>query len=151
LNAEVARMAASLVDAGESFALVTIIDSRGSTPRHVGASMLVRADGSITGTVGGGPLEAAVIENALNVLSAGSIQLVHLDSGQLGMLCGGDSLALVEHVDAATPTTRELYHALLELLRSGGRVPGRLGRRGVRGARPPCGVASEPGQAGRDV
>ena len=49
---EIARITA----AGEEAALVTIVAASGSTPREVGAKMLVRADGSILGTVGGGSI-----------------------------------------------------------------------------------------------
>lgn len=43
----------------QPFALVEIAEGTGSMPRHQGATMLVRADGSIEGTVGGGLMEAA--------------------------------------------------------------------------------------------
>ena len=40
---------------GEALAAVTIVTNEGSTPRTAGSKMLVFADGSIAGTVGGGP------------------------------------------------------------------------------------------------
>ena len=43
-----------LLEQGEEAVLVTIIASSGSTPRGTGSRMLVRKDGSIEGTVGGG-------------------------------------------------------------------------------------------------
>ena len=43
-----------LLDKGEEAALATIIASSGSTPRGAGSRMLVRKDGTIRGTVGGG-------------------------------------------------------------------------------------------------
>ena len=42
--------------AGEAIVLCTVVRTRGSVPRHAGAKMLVRADGSIAGTVGGGEM-----------------------------------------------------------------------------------------------
>ncbi|GAH56770.1 unnamed protein product [marine sediment metagenome] len=53
---------------GEAAALVTIVSATGSTPREEGAKMLVKADGSILGTIGGGSLEAQVIEEAVKVI-----------------------------------------------------------------------------------
>uniref|UniRef100_UPI0035939C52 XdhC family protein n=1 Tax=Desulfococcus sp. TaxID=2025834 RepID=UPI0035939C52 len=46
-----------LLDAGEPFVLATIISRAGSTPRTAGARMIIRADGGIVGTIGGGPVE----------------------------------------------------------------------------------------------
>ena len=56
---------------GEPAALATVIETRGSTPREAGAKMLVYADGRTEGTVGGGHVEARVIEEALAALAEG--------------------------------------------------------------------------------
>ena len=53
---------------GEEAALVTVVSASGSTPREEGAKMLVRPDGSILGTIGGGSLEARAIEEAVRVI-----------------------------------------------------------------------------------
>ncbi len=47
---------------GEAGVLCTIIESHGSTPRHVGSKMLVYPDGRFIGTVGGGEVESRVIQ-----------------------------------------------------------------------------------------
>lgn len=60
--------AARLEEENKPFALAQIIESRGSTPRHSG-QMLVLADGSIVGTIGGGMVERLVIDQALEALS----------------------------------------------------------------------------------
>ncbi|MEG6552680.1 XdhC family protein, partial [Desulfocurvibacter africanus] len=49
---------------GESLAHVTILHQDGSTPRTAGARMLVFADGSIAGTIGGGQVEAMAMDMA---------------------------------------------------------------------------------------
>ncbi len=121
MNAELAQAAVSLLEAGKSFALATIVESEGSTPRHVGASMLVRTDGSIAGTIGGGPLEATAIQHALGALAAGKTLVMGYDSPQLGMMCGGGGIVLIEYTDSTRLKTRELYRNLLDLLRSGRR------------------------------
>jgi xanthine dehydrogenase accessory factor len=56
---------------GEGAAVATVLEAHGSTPREAGAKMLVYADGRTVGTVGGGPLEAQVIQEAQAALSAG--------------------------------------------------------------------------------
>ncbi len=124
MNPETASAGLSLLEAGESFAWATIIDSRGSAPRHAGASMLVRTDGSIAGTIGGGALEAAAIRHALTVLATGEpflmdYTLTSADSARLGMICGGSGLAFIDCVDPADAAAQDLFRAALDLLRNG--------------------------------
>jgi xanthine dehydrogenase accessory factor len=66
-------------DAGRSCALATIVATRGSTPRKVGARMLVDPEHGLVGTVGGGCGEAEVIEAAARVLRSGSPERVRVD------------------------------------------------------------------------
>jgi len=75
-------------------ALVTVINTIGSTPRKVGARMLVFPDGTMVGTVGGGCGEADARREALNVMAAekaGKYTLnLTLDiAEEEGMVCGG--------------------------------------------------------------
>lgn len=70
--------------------LCIIVSTKGSTPRKTGAKMLVFADGSIAGTIGGGALEKKVIEEALEVLKNGEARCVtHNLVNELDMCCGG--------------------------------------------------------------
>ncbi len=88
---------------GETVAVATIVQTRGSTPRRVGTKMLIRRDGAITGTVGGGALEAAIIEAAQEALAEGESRLVHHGlradrrEEDLG-ICGGDLDVFVDVV-----------------------------------------------------
>lgn len=52
----------------EAGVLCTIVRSQGSTPRHAGSKMLVKSDGSIIGSVGGGELENRTISAALKLI-----------------------------------------------------------------------------------
>ncbi len=64
---------------GKPFALATVINVRGSTPREVGAKMLVRDDGQV-GTIGGGCGEAEVYRKAQLLLEeAGQSRLTEVD------------------------------------------------------------------------
>lgn len=121
MNAEAAQAAVSLLERGESFAWVTILDSHGSSPRHAGAAMLVRPDGSPVGTIGGGPLEADFIRRALEAINTGRSSLERFDSAELGMTCGGSGLVLVEHVGSSRSGLHELFRSLAGLLESGDR------------------------------
>lgn len=96
LFAEIAERTAQ----GEKIALATVYATRGSTPRKVGAKMLVRADGSIAGTIGGGCGEAEVWQEAMNVLESGrpSVVTVDLTNDVEGedKICGGIMEVFVE-------------------------------------------------------
>jgi xanthine dehydrogenase accessory factor len=79
---------------GQTGALVTITAARGSTPREAGAKMLVRADGTIIGTIGGGSLEGEVLRQGLEALREEKPRTLHYDlsgteAGNIGMICGG--------------------------------------------------------------
>jgi xanthine dehydrogenase accessory factor len=100
IYAELALMSA----AGEEGALCTVISASGSTPREEGAKMLVKADGSIVGTVGGGAVEKAAIKEALEAIKRGRAKKMEYKlnaQGDLGMLCGGDTEIFIEPIAAA--------------------------------------------------
>ena len=82
IYAELARLSA----AGEDTALATVISAAGSTPREEGAKMLVRADGSIMGTVGGGAVEKATIKEALEVIKRGKAKKLEYKLNAAGEL-----------------------------------------------------------------
>src|SRR5512138_2220216 len=52
-------------------ALVTVAQAEGSTPREAGARMAVARDGTIAGSIGGGPLEWAAIDVARDLIASG--------------------------------------------------------------------------------
>jgi xanthine dehydrogenase accessory factor len=88
---------------GGEAALVTIVSASGSTPREEGAKMLVRPDGSIFGTIGGGSLEVQVIKEAIGVIKEGKPKRHHFTltakgAGELGMICGGDTEVFIEPI-----------------------------------------------------
>lgn len=88
--------------ASEPAALCTIMRTRGSTPRAAGTRMLVRMDGSIVGTIGGGELEQRVVEAALEALDDGrsrtlSYDMTDPERGDPGV-CGGQLEVFVDPV-----------------------------------------------------
>ena len=120
------RAALALFDAGDRFALVSTLETKGSSPRHSGAAMLVKPGGSIVGTVGGGALEGRAIRTALEALEARAsrimdFELTNADSAGLGMICGGEGRLLIECIDPAAGARPDAYVALRDLLESGGR------------------------------
>ena len=91
---------------GRRCALATIVSTKGSTPRKVGARMLVDPDRGLVGTVGGGCGEAEVIESAHRVMETGAAERVRVDltedfTSWSPAVCGGVMDVFVERVDAA--------------------------------------------------
>ncbi len=78
------------LDAGRGVAIAAVTGASGSTPRHLGARMLVAADGEQWGTVGGGRIEALVVAAAREVAAGAPPRVVrqHLVR-DLAMCCGG--------------------------------------------------------------
>jgi len=72
----------------ERVALVSITESNGSSPARLGQNMVVSKEG-ITGTCGGGLIEAAIIKNALKALDEGVSKTFSYDLQEVGMSCGG--------------------------------------------------------------
>ena len=94
------RQLAEAVDGGVAVASATVVDTSRSVPRRAGAKMLVFRDGSISGTVGGGEMEARVVSEAVAALADGrcrllSYRLVDPGRGDPGV-CGGDVQIFVE-------------------------------------------------------
>jgi xanthine dehydrogenase accessory factor len=87
---------------GKICALCTIVESHGSTPRHIGSKMIVYPDGKISGSVGGGEIEKRVIDVAKQCLDDKKPQLlqynlVNPEHGDPGV-CGGSVQVFVEPV-----------------------------------------------------
>ncbi len=80
------------------YALCILIRSEGTTPRSAGSKMLVFADGTIAGTVGGGMIERQSIEDALAQLETGGVALREYAnaSDELGPSCGGRASVYIE-------------------------------------------------------
>lgn len=82
-------------------ALVTVAATRGSVPRAAGAKMLVYLAGLTSGTIGGGKLEALVVEEALVCLREKKtlLKTFPLREGEhdsFGAICGGEVTILIE-------------------------------------------------------
>jgi xanthine dehydrogenase accessory factor len=112
----------SALRAGRPIAYTALVETRGSTPQKAGATMLVFQDGSQSGTLGGGCVEAEVKRRALALLADGqpqllSFQLDHDYGWDDGLICGGRMLMLVDPLPGGTDST--YYDRLEEVLSSG--------------------------------
>jgi xanthine dehydrogenase accessory factor len=96
------RRLAQLEREGTVFALVTVIQSQGSVPRHAGSKMLVFQDGSSEGSIGGGEMEGLAMQEALKAMETGEPKVLHYEfrdpeKGDPGV-CGGEVDVYVEPV-----------------------------------------------------
>jgi len=88
---------------GQKCALATIVQVRGSIPSFESAKLLVREDGSMIGTIGGGCVEAEVWNAARDVIATEKPRHMHFSLGQdaaydNGLICGGQLDVFVEPV-----------------------------------------------------
>src|SRR5271156_5015326 len=92
-----------VLEQGQDCVYCSVVETRGSTPQKAGAAMLVFADGSQRGTLGGGCVEAEVKQRALRVLADGGGQpevlTFCLDDNygwDDGLICGGRMTILAD-------------------------------------------------------
>jgi xanthine dehydrogenase accessory factor len=94
---EVLEAALKAMKDGRPAALVTVVETQGSAPREAGARMLVYADGSGVGTIGGGAVEYEAQNRAMAAIEAGTPQRFTPNLAQdLGMACGGSMDIFIE-------------------------------------------------------
>lgn len=95
---------AEAIEQGQRVALATLVHVAGATPRQVGTKMVVYADGRTAGTIGGGEMEARVIQEAVAAIQEGTSRLLHYalrdaEDGDPG-ICGGTADVFI---DVAAP------------------------------------------------
>ncbi|APH54181.1 CoxI protein [Granulibacter bethesdensis] len=119
----VIRTALEWMEGGADVALATVIHSWGSSPRPPGSLMAVADDGRIAGSVSGGCVEAAVMEEAMAALATGCLRVVEYGVTQeraweVGLACGGKVRILVEPVQR---NYMPLLHGIREACAPGGK------------------------------
>jgi xanthine/CO dehydrogenase XdhC/CoxF family maturation factor len=90
---------------GEQIAVATVVSAAGSTPRPVGAKLVVTKSGKMQGSVSGGCVEGDVFRTAMEVIESGRPQLVHYGISdemgwEVGLSCGGTIDVFVEPVNS---------------------------------------------------
>jgi xanthine/CO dehydrogenase XdhC/CoxF family maturation factor len=89
---------------GKRVALATVVRTWGSSPRPAGSQLAVREDGAFVGSVSGGCVEGAVVEEALGVIASGaprdlSFGVADETAWSVGLACGGKIRIYVERVE----------------------------------------------------
>src|SRR5262245_29071842 len=109
------------LQSGRPCVYCSVVETRGSTPQKAGAAMLVFPDGSQSGTLGGGCVEAEVKQRALGVLAAGGgkaeVLSFNLDDNygwDDGLICGGRMTILADPLAQPTKDYYERFHKRVE-------------------------------------
>lgn len=120
---QVTQEALRLLSLGEPFVLATVVRTRGSTPQTAGAQIIVRQDGTLCGTIGGGCVEGDVWQQARYMLQQGSGPLLreYVLNEEIvmrdGLVCGGTMYLFLEPM--RTASHRQLLEAVAHA-RTGG-------------------------------
>jgi xanthine dehydrogenase accessory factor len=108
------------LESGRSTALATVVATWGSSPRLIGSHLCIRDDGAMAGSVSGGCVEGAVVNEALEILKGAEAAV--FDYGvtdemawEVGLACGGEIRVLVRNLGDVAAT----YNAARVRLREG--------------------------------
>lgn len=109
---------------GRPFALARVVETWGSSPRRVGAAMIVGPGMEVAGSVSGGCIEGAVITEALAVLADGMPRKLHYGvsdetAWSVGLTCGGEVSVFVEkHLGQAVGDSQKVWERLRSRIES---------------------------------
>ena len=106
LNAHenILEAAAAWRRAGKGVAVATVVETWGSSPRPVGSQLAVDEAGAMLGSVSGGCIEGAVVQEALAAIADGKPRtldfgVTHEQAWAVGLACGGKVKVFVERME----------------------------------------------------
>lgn len=98
---DVLKNALEWKEAGKNVALATVIQTWGSAPRPMGSQLAIDETGNMVGSVSGGCVEGAVIQEAISLMEAGGNKVLEFgvsddEAWEVGLACGGKIRIYVE-------------------------------------------------------
>lgn len=112
-DAEVLRTAAGWLSAGRRVALATVVETWGSAPRAVGSHLAIESSGDFAGSVSGGCVEGAVVEEACAAIHSARTRELQFSvsdeqAWEVGLACGGKVRVFVEPLSSGDTLDRLL-------------------------------------------
>lgn len=103
-NEDVLAHAVAWRAAGKGVALATVVSTWGSSPRPQGSQLAINDEGAFVGSVSGGCIETAVVQEALEVIAEGEPRMCEFgvsneSAWEVGLACGGTVRVYVERVE----------------------------------------------------
>jgi xanthine dehydrogenase accessory factor len=103
MSDDILASARQWLEAGHRVAIATVVKTWGSAPRPAGSQLAVRDDGAFVGSVSGGCVESAVIEEAQSVMRDEAVRKLEFgvsdeQAWAVGLACGGRIEIFVEPV-----------------------------------------------------
>ena len=100
---DILKAAEAWTQEGRGVALATVVETWGSAPRPVGASLVIDQEGNFLGSVSGGCVEGAVVAEALEVIESGQPRMLEFGVADetawtVGLSCGGTIRVMLEKV-----------------------------------------------------
>ena len=88
-------------EGGREVAIATVVETWGSAPRPVGSHLVIDKEGNFLGSVSGGCVEGAVVEEAAEVIAGGEPRMLEFGvadetAWRVGLFCGGRIKVYVE-------------------------------------------------------
>ena len=88
-------------ESGREVAIATVVETWGSAPRPAGSHLVIDAEGNFLGSVSGGCVEGAVVEEAASVIATGASRMLEFGvadetAWRVGLSCGGRIKVFVE-------------------------------------------------------
>ncbi len=99
MDGKILKELLEIVENNGKAALVTLTEIKGSTPRDEGSLMLVKENGSISGSIGGGKIEYTVIQEAVEAIKENRSRVFEhslTPEGDLHMQCGGEAKGFIK-------------------------------------------------------
>ena len=98
---DVLNVAEAWREAGREVAIATVVETWGSAPRPVGSHLVIDSNGDFLGSVSGGCVEGAVVEEAAEVIASGEPRMLEFGvadetAWRVGLSCGGRIRVYVE-------------------------------------------------------
>ena len=92
------------VQAKQKVALVTVIQTWGSSPRQIGSRMIVNDKGDFSGSISGGCVESSVVRECIELLKNNKLfkklefKVSNEKAWEIGLACGGEIAVFIEQI-----------------------------------------------------